>query len=455
MEFLKDIAIPQSLEHFRLLVLITTLSSLVFFPYLGFVSGSSILSLLYHHRGRRDHNVVYIRFGHELIDRALFNKSLIIFLAILPGLSLVFAYAQILQGTQSMGTSLAGFGFLSLLAGMVLLYSYKYTFRVQVFLGSFEQLLQNQPDKQSQKALAAYQESNRQAHLHSGRYGIIFLSLSLILYAAAMSVMANPHAWDTDSIFSLFISPDVSLKIIEIIFLSMGTTGIGILFFSFARGNRKEYTAEYSSLVKKLGIRFSVVGLLGLPASVLLNIAVISDEALSGSLYVFVSAAIIFLFLSAHFMVGYSRSSQPIALTIGFAVFLFATGLLAIGDNLALGTATRNQAALLAHIHDKSMAELKTTLGMVTVSFTGEGIYNTRCESCHLFDRRKVGPPYFETIPKYQGKKTELISFILHPTKKNPDYPPMQNPGLQQAEADSIASYILRRVAVSSPSGTK
>ena len=455
MEFLKDIAIPQSLEHFRLLVLITTLSSLVFFPYLGFVAGSSILSLLYHHRGRRDHNVVYIRFGHELIDRALFNKSLILFLAILPGLSLVFAYAQILQGTQSMGASLAGFGFLSLLAGMVLLYSYKYTFRVQVILGSYEQLLQNQPNEQSKKALAAYQESNTQTHLRSGRYGIFFLYLSLILYAAAMSVLANPRAWETDSIFSLFLSPDVLLKIIEIIFLSVGTTGIGILFFSFARGNRKEYTEEYSSLVKKLGIRFSVVGLLGLPASVILNIAVISDEALSGSIYLFASAAIIFLFLSAHFMVRYSRSPQAIALTVGFAVFLFATGLLTIGDNLALGTATRSHAALLAHIHDKSIAELKTTFGMVTVSFTGEGIYNTRCESCHLFDRRKVGPPYFETIPKYQGKKTELISFILHPTKKNPDYPPMQNPGLQQAEADSIASYILRRVAFSSPSGTK
>ena len=455
MEFLKDIAIPQSLEHFRLLVLITTLSSLVFIPYLGFVTGSSLLSLLYHRRGRRDHNVVFIRFGHELIDRALFNKSLIIFLAILPGLSLVFAYAQILQGTQSMGASLAGFGFLSLLGGMVLLYSYKYMFRVQVILGSYEQLLQNQPNDQSKKALAAYQESNTQAHLRSGRYGIFFLCLSIILYAAAVSVTANPRAWDTDSIFSLAISPDIVLKIIEIIFLSIGITGIGILFFSFAWGNRIEYTEEYSSLVKKLGVRLSVVGLLGLPASVLLNIAVISDEALSGSIYVFASAAIIFLFLSAHFMYGYSRSPRPIALTVGFAMFLFAAGLFVIGDNLALGTATRRQAALLANIHDKSMEELKTTLGMVTVSFTGEGIYTARCESCHLFDKKKVGPPYFETIPKYQGKKTELISFILHPTKKNPDYPPMQNPGLQQTEADSIASYILRRVAFSSPSGTR
>jgi hypothetical protein len=269
MEFLKDIAIPQSLEHFRLLVLITTISSIVFIPYLGFAAGSSILSLLYHHRGSRDKNAVFIRFAQELVDHALFSKSLIVFLAILPGLSLVFAYAQILQGTQSMGASLAGFGFLSLLAGMVLLYSYKYTFRVQVILGSYELLLQNQPNDQSQKTLAAYQDSNTKAHLRSGRYGIFFLCLALILYASAMSVLSNPHAWDLDSVFSLIISPDIVLKIAEIIFLSIGITGIGILFFSFAWGNRKEYTEEYSSLVKKIGIQFSTAAFLGLPVSAL------------------------------------------------------------------------------------------------------------------------------------------------------------------------------------------
>jgi cytochrome c551/c552 len=455
MEFLKDIAIPQSLEHFRLLVLMTTVSSIVFLPYLGFVAGSSFLSLLYHHRGSRDKNAVFIRFAHELIDRALFSKSLIVFLAILPGLSLVFAYAQILHGTQSTAASLAGFGFLFLLAGMVLLYSYKYTFRVQLILGSYELLLQNQPNDRSQKALAAYQDSNTKAHLRSGRYGIFFLCLALILYASAMSVLSNPRAWDLDSVFSFILSPDIVLKISEIIFLSIGITGIGILYFSFALGNRKDYTEEYSALAKKIGIRFSIVGLLGLPASVVLSIAVTSDEALSGSIYLFASTAVIFLFLSAHFIYGYFRSPQPISLTVGFAMFLFAAGLLVIGDNLAVGTATRSQAALLANIHDQSMEQLKTTLGMVTVSFTGEGIYNTRCESCHLFDKKKVGPPYYETIPKYQGKKTELISFILHPVKKNPDYPPMQNPGLQQAEADSIASYILRRVALSLPRGTR
>jgi hypothetical protein len=63
MEFLKDIAIPQSLEHFRLLVLITTLSSLVFIPYLGFVDRIITLIFVYNHRGRRENNVILLRFA--------------------------------------------------------------------------------------------------------------------------------------------------------------------------------------------------------------------------------------------------------------------------------------------------------------------------------------------------------------------------------------------------------
>ncbi len=225
--------------------------SLALIPYLGFVIGSSLLSLWYNHRGRKNNNVVFIQFARELIDRALFNKSLVIFLSILPGLSLVFAYAQFLQGTKSIGASLAGFGFLFLLIGMVLLYSYRYTFRVREILRSYQQLLKNHPVDRSKKAVTAYQESNTQVHFRSGRYGIIFLCAAFALYVAALRVASNPLNWDLDSIFDLIISLNVWLKIIEFLFLSIAATGIGILFFSFAWENRKEYSEEVLIVSKK------------------------------------------------------------------------------------------------------------------------------------------------------------------------------------------------------------
>jgi cytochrome c len=49
-------------------------------------------------------------------------------------------------------------------------------------------------------------------------------------------------------------------------------------------------------------------------------------------------------------------------------------------------------------------------------------------------------------LPKYGGKKDQLVAFVLNPIKKDPAFPPMPNQGLKPAEADSIVSYLLRKL---------
>jgi cytochrome c len=450
MEFLKDIAIPASLEHFRLLVLIAALSSIVYVPFVSFVFGSSILSLWFNQKQRHHENAVYLKLAHELIDIALYNKGLILFLAVLPGLSLVLAYAQMLQGTSSSGVSLEAFGFLFLLAGLILLFIYKYTFHVQDMIGSYNRLLQDQGKNHSDEKATLLQETDTHSYVRAGRYGIFFLLVAFMFSASAISVTRNPSSWENDSVFTLLLSLDIWLKVIELLLISTGITGIGILFFSFAWESRKEHTEEYTAFVRNLGVRLSMTGLLVLPVLVLFNAAALPASALSGTVYSFAGSVIILLFLSAHFIYGYHKTLQPSAITAGFALFLLAAAILIACDQMEIGTATRSNAVQLASNHEKSLEELRSGLGVTTVTFTGEDIYNARCFSCHLFDQKKVGPPYFETIPKYIGKKSELVTFILNPTKMNPAYSPMPNPGLRPAEADSIASYLMRRIEASS-----
>jgi mono/diheme cytochrome c family protein len=198
-----------------------------------------------------------------------------------------------------------------------------------------------------------------------------------------------------------------------------------------------------------MSIRFSVVGLLVLPLMLLVQVSRVNDEAMSAPLYSLTGAGLALFFLAAHFLYGYQRSSIGQSAAGGFFVFLLAASITIAADAVALGTATRVHAAFLSAQHEKNLEDLKASLGVTVVTFTGEDIYNAKCSACHLFDQKKVGPPYFETIPKYEGRKPELISFILNPIKINPNYPPMSNQGLKPAEADSIASYILRRVASS------
>ena len=111
MEFLKQLALPQSLEHFHLVVLIAGLSALILIPYLSVALGSAILSVRMSRLGREENNPTAVQFARNLVETVFATKALVAFLAVIPGLSLLFTLAQILHGTPSIAVSLAGLGF--------------------------------------------------------------------------------------------------------------------------------------------------------------------------------------------------------------------------------------------------------------------------------------------------------------------------------------------------------
>ena len=331
--------------------------------------------------------------------------------------------------------------------GLWLLYSYKQTFRIQGFLSSYQTLLKTQKEKSETTAsIDHYEAENTQTYSRSGMYGIILLLIGLFLFSAAFALTANPSTWqETDSIFGVLISLSVWIKFFVILALAAGSTGFGVLYFIVSRSTNVQEPSLAS--LKKIGVRFSVIALLVLPLMLLAQVASVSDEAISGPLYSLTGVGLVLFFLAAHFLYGYQRSAHGQSAAGGFFVFLLAASINIAVDSFAIGTATRGHAAFLSSQHEKILEDLKASLGVSIVTFTGEDIYNAKCSACHLFDKKKTGPPYFETIPKYEGKKSELVSFILSPVKKDPAYPPMPNQGLRPAEADSVASYIQRKVA--------
>ena len=57
-----------------------------------------------------------------------------------------------------------------------------------------------------------------------------------------------------------------------------------------------------------------------------------------------------------------------------------------------------------------------------------------------------MGPPHNEVVPKYFGKEKELITYIRNPSKIDPNYPPMPNPGLKPNEVKAVVDYVLEQV---------
>ncbi len=449
MDILKDIALFPSSDHYHLIVCIAALSAVVLIPYLAFALGSSLLALRYESKGKKQKDAAALEEAYECIQAPFANKRVVVFLGLLPALTLVLAHAQMLKSTPAVSTALSAAGFVLLAAGLILLGFYKYTFRLQEFLASYRSMLDKQKGTEEKAdVIGMYEQSNTAAHLRAGRWGIAALLLGAFLFSAAEAVTADPSQWQTiESAGDVLLSPGVWIKFFVFCSLVPGMTALGILFFSLER--KKPHMESAHAAIVRDSVRWSAVSLVVLPIVLLANIAAVPSAAVSGVLYSLTGLALVLFFAAAHFVYGFYRTGERQAASLAFFLFLFAVGVTVAGEYAGIGTATRSQAAALSVTYEKELETLKAKYGTVEVSFTGEDIYNAKCSACHLFDQKKVGPPYFETVPKYNKNTSQLAAFILSPVKKNPDYPSMPNQGLRPDEADSIAAYLIMKVAQS------
>ena len=450
MDILKTLSMPQSMTHFHILIVIGGLIWTILYPYLGFLLGSSILSFVLRRKGQSEGKPELVAAAKSLIEIPLLNKTVPTFLALLPSFSLIFVYAQLMQSTEAMSVGLAGYGYLLLLIAVVLLYTYKYTFRLSGILTGYEDVLKSghQTDGGIEE-LHSYSRQTDSSLLKAGRWGIVFLVLASFTLVASIPITDNPENWSgVTSVFDLFISADVLMKCLQFAAVAAGATGVGILCFFFSwTGEHRKLQGEAEPLVRRIALRLIIVSLLTQPVFILAGLYLLPEVSLSGSLYGFVGAALILIFVTAQFVYAYAHDPQARYANASFSTLLLAVVFLVVNDHLAIHNATNAHAAYLAFQDNKSVEELQARLGVSLVTFTGEDIYNARCSACHLFDQKKVGPAYKDVIPQFEGKKAQLIAFVLNPVKVNPLFPPMPNPGLKPAEADSIATFLLAKFA--------
>lgn len=450
MDFLKSAALPQPMEHVQLLLFMMNLIFVMLIPYLGFLLGTSLLSYIFRRRALRTSDIDEMQCAEALIATAVGSKSLMTFLAIIPALSLVFLMAQLLQGTPSISPGLMAFGFLCLFGGSVLLYTYRFSFRLSDILQDYGRLLEREKGTAGGKGESIARYSRRVEHTNNraGLYGIVFLTLASMLTVGAITVAGDPDSWpEVSDILDLLLTGGFVVHYLEFLAVAGSITGIGILYFLVGKKVAGEGVDEQVERVfQPLGIRISSWSLIFLPVVVVGSVAVLPSSALTGSVFSVTGLAIVSFFVAAHFLYALKRESRH-----GYARYAFlalAFGLIALmtRDQLAIRSATSVQAVQLASVAERDVDELKARLGVVVVkALTGQEIYDAKCSACHLFDAKKIGPAYKDVVPKYFGRKAQMIAFVMNPVKVDPAFPSMPNQGLRSTEADSIVTFLLTK----------
>ncbi len=454
MEFLNQLAYPQSMEHFRLLVFMLGVVSFVYLPYLAYLTGCFGLSYVFARAAGGRAASPYQELSALLISAALIDGKLIVFLGLVPSLSLLFLVSQLLQATPAIAVALLAAAAVALAAAAAVLYAYRFSFRLSRLLSSVERQLGS--GKQAAELDRTIADQRRRHQRRSARFGLagaVLMMISLFLTEGALAIAADPGSWTrVESVFGLLLMPSAWIRFLQFLTLAPAVCGVALLFF-VAYGKAGFGTAEESirTAAQQWGIRLAAVGLLAQPIFVVAGMAAAPANALAGLSFGLAGAGLAAFFAALHAVYGAHKEGVRKHAAGAFAAVVIGLGLLVMQDQATIAAATRPHAARLALEYDKATEEFKARLGISLSTVSGEDIYNGKCSACHLPDARKVGPPFKLAVEKYRGRKDALVSFIRNPVKVDPDYPPMPNQGLKPAEVDSIATYLIRKYLNAAP----
>lgn len=443
MNFLDKLVIPLSPEHIVLLHYIAMLILFLFIPYTSMVLGGIVLSLIYKSKGLKESNHIYIRFAKDIIETVTINTSMGIVLGILTLVTSIFIFVQLFHNANLSTVSYLIVSLLLITFGLILIYTYRYSFSFSRLFDSIKNI--HSDDDTVEEELHRYREKSVSISSSSGKFGLLFLFIGLWLFVAGITIAGFPAKWNSTGILSTMFSWDVLFRFASFLLGSCAFTGAVIYFkFFYWEGGKKNLDEPYSDFVKKVALSVTAIGTLLLPIFLWINIAVLPNNALSYSVFLYSTIALLLLFLAYHYLYVMFKTS-----TVKYSSYLFFTVLLTlmaiiVKDQLAMGNATIKQNEILSANFTQVMEKLTGEGNAPKVS--GEAIYKNICSACHSFDHKVVGPPYEQTLPKYKGNVDKLVTFILNPKQNNPGYPPMPNPGLNPVQARAVATYILKEV---------
>lgn len=438
MDFLDNLVLPQSAHHMVLLKYLLVLTYIILIPYLSVLFSSLVLSIYFEKKTGEDFK--NYRFSKELIDQITFNKSVSFALGVVPLLSSAFCYAQLLHLTGLNVPEYILISALFFIVALILIYTYKYTFHLKdIFNFASEKAGSTIPED-----LKSYQSKTTHLHKRSGLYGLVFLVITIYLFIASIQLAADSGNWSANNNFiGLIFSLKAFFYFLQFLVASFAITSAIILYKYFRVDSHNSNDSDYLGFVKNIALKVGTVSTIILPLLIILNVMVKPLESFSYDVFGYaLLSLIIVLCLVILFYVMLKESSAKFAsLLVYLFVVLFA--FLIIKDQYAFDTSTKKQFAILAANYENYQKKVKEEFGLVTEVINGADIYNGKCIACHQFDRKVVGPPYKEVLPKYEGNKDKLIQFVLNPVKVNSEYPPMPNQGLKPKEAEAVVEYLL------------
>jgi cytochrome c len=446
MDLLENLVIPPSANHVLLVKYILIISLLLFIPYISMVLGGSFISDYFNKKGKKTGDKRYLRFAKDVIEKLTITRSAELALGAIPAASILFAYAQLMFASQSITINIMAVSVVLFMISFVLIYRYRNSFQVIGMLDKVKEMVGD--DGKATIEIGKFEEKVLSSNSLAFNIGKWLLFGSAYLFTGTRSLAGNPLRWaEVGNILQVIFSWQTIFDFITFLSIAGTVTGAAILFFFFSWNKGiKDMDEPYSKFVKNFAGGLTLFSAALFPIAISISYLFLPPSAQSqGAFMFFVLVIVLALILCNYIYVMVKNSdTQPASIVFGLIITLLLLNI--VKDQTAFGSAIDPQIIITT----KAAEELEKEAKSKTVSTSGidaQQIYNTKCIACHKFDQKVVGPPYQQTVPKYNGDVNALAEFIYNPIKKNPDFPPMPNQGLKKKEALAMAKWLIDQVA--------
>ncbi len=424
MQFLEKFVLSPSPDHLLLLKILSVLLFLIHIPYVSVLFGSTLLSVVFQALDKREKNSLFLRFARDLRNLGIVNINSTVLLGFLPLLTLLFVFAQIYQRTNF---AIANYLLVVLAlatAGFAILHFYRSRF--------------------------SQHDNGLPLHVGVAGLGLAFLLTAYFVLISSTTLILEPEEWPfMQAPFPAFFSANVIPRFLLFLTVVSCMTGLAILMYLTGPSEGKNsQDSEYRRFTRQFGSGLGLVSILLQPIFIFWNLYTLPDLALSGGLF-FLWAVVLILLLFTALSLGTSLSISESESKIRPAVIFFlAFSFMAVGDQMAGSTANYEHEQSVSgpalEALSKLAAEREERIAAAG-KIDAAPIFDKICAACHRFDQKVVGPSLNSVLPKYAGKPDALKAYLLSPTKQNPDFPPMPNPGLNNAQATAMAQYLLQK----------
>lgn len=451
MNIFDELVIPASPNHILLLKYMLIISLLLFIPYICMMLGATFISTYYNKKGKKEGNKLYLRFAKDVIEKLTITKSAELALGTIPILSAFFAYAQLLYTSKTISISIMALAVVLFIIAFVFIYRYRSTFRIEGILSTLKGFAGNETGKfhsnENVQDIVEFEEGVIATKTLSGTIGKYLLLIASYLFAGTMALASSPDRWSSvNNILQIIFSFQSIFSFSALLSLAGMVTGSAIIFYFFSwNGGLKDMDDEYASFVKNTAGKIAMLSGVLFPLMLLISYVYLPAVSQSPSVFYYMVIVLVISLVAGNYIYSMVKNSDTSSATALFVLIFVLILFNVIKDQIAFGNAIHDNTIEINKIAEEHEKEVKSKT-MQTTGIDAEAIFKQKCSACHKFDQKLVGPPYDQTVPKYNGDADKLAAFIFNPQKIDAAYPPMPNQGLKKKEANAMAQWLINKV---------